>query len=126
MELLIMEVTFDETYENRASLLASVEQAINQGERFGGVNNEPSLLPNKYGIEEVYTEIEDFTQMKKLTDEKELLGIYISSHPLKEYRVPLRDHGYVSLSSAQKMSDRQPDRKSTRLNSSHVAISYAV
>jgi len=108
MELLIMAGAFDETYENRASLLASVEQAINQGELFGGVNNEPSLLPNKYGIEEVYTEIEDFTQMKKLTDEKELLGIYISSHPLKEYRVPLRDHGYVSLSSAQKMSDRQP------------------
>jgi len=107
MELLIMAGTFDETYENRASLLASVEQAINQGELFGGVNNGPSLLPNKYGIEEVYTEIEDFTQMQKLTDEKELLGIYLSSHPLKEYRDPLDDQGYTTLLRAQEMGDQQ-------------------
>lgn len=107
IELLIMAGTFDETYENRASLLASVEQAINQGELFGGINDEPSLLPNKYGIKEIYTEIEDFTQMKKLTDEKELLGIYVSSHPLKEYRVPLRNNGYVSLLRAQEMGNQK-------------------
>src|SRR5690625_449616 len=88
MELLIMAGTFDETYENRASLLASVEQAINQGELFGGVNNGPSLLPNKYGIEEVYTEIEDFTQMKKISDETEIYRILLSIQTLTHYQEP--------------------------------------
>src|SRR5690625_1310476 len=46
--------------------------------------------------------------MLKLSDGEELLGIYFSIHLLKLYPVPLRYHGYVYLSSAQKMSDRQP------------------
>src|SRR5690625_1087269 len=35
--------------------------------------------------------------MKKLSDEKELLGIYISSHPLREYREQLTTHGFQPL-----------------------------
>src|SRR5690625_1796264 len=39
--------------------------------------------------------------MKKLADEKELLGIYVSNHPLKNYRDKLRTSGYVTMTGAQ-------------------------
>src|SRR5437870_7318629 len=39
---------------------------------------------------------------------------------------PAFQAGEVALEGDQHTADRRPDRKSTRLNSSHVAISYAV
>ena len=101
LELLIRAGAFDETYKNRASLLASIDQAIDQGELFGDLTLQPSLLPNK--IEERYTDIEDFSSVRKLTDEKELLGIYVSSHPMKEYRHKLQANGYVSFQHAHQL-----------------------
>lgn len=103
MEILIIAGVFDEIYTNRASLLASIDQALDQGELFGGLNSQPSLLPDKYGIEERYTEVDDFSQVKKLADEKELLGVYLSSHPLKTYRKRLLVNGYVPFNETPKL-----------------------
>src|SRR5690625_2140158 len=104
IELLIMAGAFDETHQNRASLLASIDPAMEQGELFREFNDQSSLFRDTIELQAAYVDVDDFSQMKMLADEKELLGIYVSNHPLKNYR----------------------DRKSTRLNSSHVAISYAV
>src|SRR5699024_4347759 len=48
--------------------------------------------------------MEDLTIMTKLTDEKELLGIYVSSHPLVSYRKKLRNKGYVTIAKAVQMA----------------------
>src|SRR5690606_14287984 len=48
----------------------------------------------------------DFSQIKKLADEKELLGIYVSSHPLVQYRSSLRGNGYVSLQHAKEFEKK--------------------
>lgn len=98
IETLILAGAFDDMNKNRASLLASLDQAIDQGELFGGLNNSISLLPDQYGIKEMYTKIDDFTQMKKLSDEKELLGVYISNHPLSDVRNKLTSRGYMTIS----------------------------
>lgn len=98
IETLILAGTFDETNPNRASLLASIDQAMDQGELFGGVNHQSSLLPNRFGINEAYAQIEDFSQLKKLADEKNLIGMYVSAHPLKPYRRNLTLEGYITLS----------------------------
>lgn len=97
IEKLIMGGAFDETYDNRASLLASISQALNQGELFREFNDQPSLLEDHLELKATYKEMDDFSQMKKLQDEKELLGFYISSHPLKQYRKQLQFSGYHSL-----------------------------
>lgn len=97
MEIFIRAGTFDEIYNNRASLLASLDQAIDQGELFGGLNNSINLQPDEYGIQERYTKMDDFTQMEKLEDEKKLLGIYVSTHPLADIRQTLSKRGYVSI-----------------------------
>src|SRR5690625_7122987 len=41
-------------------------------------------------------------------------------------RSPLHDHHFRQISLQFQIGERRLDRKSTRLNSSHVAISYAV
>ncbi|RKQ29900.1 DNA polymerase III subunit alpha [Oceanobacillus halophilus] len=103
IENLIMVGAFDETYSNRASLLASIDQAMEQGELFREFSNQPSLFQDQLELEINYVEIEDFSIVKKLADEKELVGTYLSSHPLKEYRSTLRANGYIPLKAAPKL-----------------------
>ncbi|WP_430784826.1 DNA polymerase III subunit alpha [Virgibacillus flavescens] len=107
MELLIMAGAFDTTYSNRASLLASIDHAMEQGELFREFADQPSLFQDKMDLEATYVEIEDFTVTKKLSDEKELVGIYLSSHPLASYRDELRKNGYITLEQAGKMAGKQ-------------------
>ncbi|MFD2046309.1 DNA polymerase III subunit alpha [Ornithinibacillus salinisoli] len=97
LELLIMTGVFDETYANRASLLASIDQAVEQGELFREFSDQPNFFQEQLALEVTYVDIDDFSQMKKLSDEKELIGVYLTSHPLKNYRSQLRRNGFVSL-----------------------------
>ncbi|MFC4556670.1 DNA polymerase III subunit alpha [Virgibacillus kekensis] len=106
LETLIMAGTFDSLYENRASLLASIDQAIEQGELFKEFNDQPSLFQDMLDLDAAYVEIEDFSVAKKLQDEKELLGIYVSSHPLKQYRTALATNGYQEIGKAQNMTGK--------------------
>lgn len=102
IELLVLSGAFDELHKNRASLLATIDQAIEQGELFGEFQEQVSLLTNNLELEGDYVEIEDFSVIKKLSDEKELLGIYISSHPVTVYRKQLQRAGYITIDAARK------------------------
>ncbi|WP_164668387.1 DNA polymerase III subunit alpha [Virgibacillus doumboii] len=103
LEILIMAGSFDELHENRASLLASIDRALEQGELFKEFTDQASLFQDMLDMETEYVDIEDFSLTKKLSDEKDLLGIYISSHPLANYRSSLINSGYVSMAKALKM-----------------------
>lgn len=107
MELLIVAGTFDMLHSNRASLLASLDQAMDQGELFREFNDQPDLFEDKIALEASYTEINDFSKMKRLADEKELFGFYISSHPLADYRKHLQENGYVTMNEAAKKVSRR-------------------
>ncbi|QTN00064.1 DNA polymerase III subunit alpha [Sediminibacillus dalangtanensis] len=97
IESLILAGAFDESNANRASLLGTIDQAMEQAELFGEFGDQPSLFQNSLELDVTYKETEDFTDMQKLTFEKEVLGIYISSHPLAKYREQLRSAGYILL-----------------------------
>ncbi|WP_174614028.1 DNA polymerase III subunit alpha [Virgibacillus ihumii] len=107
LESLIMAGAFDDIHGNRASLLASIDRAMEQGELFKEFTDQSSLFQDGLDLEASYIDMEDFTQMKKLSDEKELLGVYISSHPLKPYRSTLDFHGYVSMETALQMAGKR-------------------
>lgn len=107
LETLIMAGAFDELYGNRASLLASIDQALEQGELFKEFNEQSSLFQDTLALEENYVSIEDFSLMKKLSDEKALLGIYVSSHPFAKYRDILKSSGYLSMADAPKMAGKR-------------------
>src|SRR5699024_9016708 len=104
LELLILSGAFDDIYSNRASLLASIDKAMEQGELFREFQDQSTLFENQIELEANYIAMEDLTIMTKLTDEKELLGIYVSSHPLVSYRKKLRNKGYVTIAKAVQMA----------------------
>lgn len=108
IENLILTGCFDQVYANRASLLATLDKAMDTGELFREFQDQPSLFQDKIDIEADYVPMDDFSLIKKLADEKELLGIYVSSHPLKEIRPLLRKNGYITL---QQMGDLVGKRK---------------
>ena len=92
IESLIKAGTFDEFGKNRSTLLASFENIIdeinnsnkskmeNQVSMFDLITNEPETA--KY----TYKEIPEFDTKVLLSLEKEVLGIYLSGHPLEKYK----------------------------------------
>lgn len=98
IEMLIKVGTFDEIYPNRASLLVSIDQAESRAELFGDIDgNSDSLFSKGMKLKPSYIEKEDFSLLEKLAEEKELVGVYLSAHPLSEYRLGLTQAGFVSL-----------------------------
>src|SRR5699024_12206333 len=94
---LISAGTFDELYDIRASLLASIDTATEQGALFREFSDLPSLFEDELELEMEYVSIDDFNDMKKLVDEKELVGIYLYRHPLAEHRKIFHANVYMSL-----------------------------
>ncbi|MDO8269949.1 MAG: DNA polymerase III subunit alpha [Candidatus Levybacteria bacterium] len=90
LESLIKAGAFDD-FGNRASLLTSISQvvssitkkspkkAVNQVSLFGDLPT--TAVSQRF---EVNLEIEDFTQSEKLMFERELLGFFLSDHPLNQ------------------------------------------
>lgn len=104
LETLILAGTFDETYNNRASLLASIDQALDRAELFGG--SQSNLFQDELNMRPAYVEIADFTPIQKLRDEKELLDMYVSSHPLKQHRTRLTVEKMIPLQRAKMLAPR--------------------
>ncbi len=91
VEVLIQTGSFDPLGQFRSTLIASLDRVIDYASkkkdatRFGQVS-----LFEDTGVEEftdfIFEEIEDWPQKEKLRIEKELIGFYISGHPLDAYR----------------------------------------
>ncbi|WP_338111371.1 DNA polymerase III subunit alpha [Oceanobacillus caeni] len=65
MENLIMAGVFDDSYSNRASLLASLDRAREQGELFSEFSSQSSFFQDELLFEMDYVQIEDFSIAKK-------------------------------------------------------------
>ena len=99
VESLIKSGAFDSFGKNRATLLASYENIIdtianeknkefsNQITMFDIANDEKEINEMKYKFEEK----EEFSEKELLSMEKEMLGIYISGHPLEKYRKKIEE-----------------------------------
>src|SRR5699024_12724049 len=96
----------DETHQKREGLLASIDTEMVQGELFREFNDQSSLFRDTMELQAAYVDVDVFSQMKKLADEKELLGIYVSNHPLKNYPDKLQTSGYVTMTGAQTLIEK--------------------
>lgn len=84
---------FDTLHDNRAQLLASIEDVLNyasrkqeerrlnQGSLFGGPGGGPDLLS-----EPKLRECPPWTNIERLNNERELIGFYLSGHPLDKFK----------------------------------------
>ncbi len=104
LESLIQAGAFDELDDNRAKLLYGVdsilayanrkqeEQRLNQVNLFGGASGGAILQEPKL------EEINRWSSIERLNKERELIGFYLSGHPLNRYSEDIRLFGRQNLS----------------------------
>lgn len=91
MEVLIKTGCFDKIEPNRNRILINVEDAVDYAEakkestRYGQASLFEDTDIQEF-VEFKFKEVEDWPQLEKLRIEKELIGFYISGHPLDNYR----------------------------------------
>ncbi|UMZ74494.1 DNA polymerase III subunit alpha [Natranaerofaba carboxydovora] len=92
LESLIKVGAFDDFGTNRKKLLSVLDEVIHQAqvlnrEREKGQMSMWDLVDEEApGIEVKFPDFEEFGLKERLSMEKELLGFYVSGHPLEEYR----------------------------------------
>ena len=91
MEVLIQTGGFDHLDKNRATLALNYERVIayENKKKSGSESGQASLFEDA-GIQEFvdykFDEIEEYPKMEMLNMEKQLIGCYVSGHPLDEWR----------------------------------------
>lgn len=90
LEVLIKTGAFDHLGQNRPTLLQNMERAVSYVEQMKRSKEEGASLFEMAGEKEfsdfVFEEVEDLPKMEKLNQEMECIGIYVSGHPLDDYR----------------------------------------
>jgi len=111
LEALIKAGALEELGPNRASLMARLSDAmqgaeqyqknasIGQDDLFGSASEENSIAP----INEVT--VAEWEEEKRLTLEKETLGLYLTGHPIERYEKELRKFTDCSLGALADQSD---------------------
>ncbi|MYL20029.1 DNA polymerase III subunit alpha [Halobacillus litoralis] len=101
IEGLIIAGAFDDLHPNRASALATIDQALEQGELFKEFQDQPGFFDQEMVMDMV--DVDPFPLLKNLAMEKEVLGTYLSDHPLESQRKGLRRMGVLALSQLYRM-----------------------
>ncbi len=103
VESLIRAGAFDEINPNRAVLMAVCDDAVQRAQKKAktGNSNQISLFQLEDFADEVIVSpplprVADFTADAKLAMEKEMLGVYLSGHPLDEFGDLIRNNTTAS------------------------------
>ena len=107
IEVLIKTGAFDKLGKNRPTLIQNMEAAIEYTEaKHEGANSGQGSLFEDAGIEEfpdfVFEEVEDLPTMEKLNMEKEFIGIYVSAHPLDDYKKIIKNCATLTSSTIER------------------------
>jgi DNA polymerase III subunit alpha len=110
LEGLVLAGAFDSIEKNRASLFMAVEAALEFGHKaqnsklmaenslFGGMNeikiSEPSL-----------PYVEPWSAKEQLAKEREVIGFYISEHPLRKYEVEYKSFATIHFGETEKLEN---------------------
>ena len=91
VEALIKCGGFDNLGQNRPTLILNLERAYAYAEKiaFGSDNGQLSLFGDtdeKEFSDYVFEEVEDCSRLEKLNMEKDLIGCYVSGHPLDDFK----------------------------------------
>ncbi|WP_428909366.1 DNA polymerase III subunit alpha [Niallia sp. Krafla_26] len=87
LEALVCSGSFDEFGEDRAVLLASIDVAMEHAALVRPVEGEQGdlFIDVEFSIRPKYMEVEPIREEDKLRLEKEVLGFYLSNHPVSVY-----------------------------------------
>lgn len=107
LEVLIQTGCFDKLGQNRSELLNNLEAAMafSAQKKAGTAVGQASLFEDT-GIKEfsdfTFSPVADLPQKEKLRIEKELMGFYISGHPLDEYKKAIDRGATLELSNCRR------------------------
>lgn len=91
---------FDEFELDRASLLASLDVAIEHTELVHPNSDEPSFFDeDDLMIKPKYITVDPMPAEEKLKKEKQVLGLYLSDHPLSSYSKVFKSAGAIKINS---------------------------
>jgi len=96
IEALIYSGSFDEFGQDRATLLATIDVALNHAQLVKP-DDQLDLFEDVFNIKPKYVEVEPIPVEEKLKFEKQVLGMFVSQHPLTIYREWLKAKGAVFL-----------------------------
>jgi DNA polymerase-3 subunit alpha len=110
LECLIMAGALDHLHGSRAALQATVDRALEVASRskrekdagqfslfdLAGASSSSSVVQD-----EQLEQVEPWTYLELLNKEKEVLGLYLSGHPIDEYRAELRGFTTCSLAESE-------------------------
>ena len=121
VESLIKAGTFDEFPETRATLLASFESIMDMAQSYNkkGMNGQVSMFDlggeqeenNLKEIKYKFSEQEEMTEKEKLSMEKEMLGIYISGHPLEKIKEQIKQSTNISSKELKEIDEQNSSEK---------------
>ena len=99
IESLVRAGAFDDVNPNRAQVMAVCDDAVQRAQKKAkqGSKAQISLFQLEEFADEVIAspelpKVADFSKDTKLAMEKEMLGVYLSGHPLDEYAALIRDN----------------------------------
>lgn len=109
IEALAKSGAFDVLAE-RNTIIGNLERLINFNKEFRGNNAQVSLFGSIGGIQTTLTleDIPKATMKEKLSWEKELLGLYVSGHPLGEFREKIEKIGNSIKKIREEMKNNDP------------------
>jgi DNA polymerase-3 subunit alpha len=111
LEGLVLSGAFDSCGANRATLFDSIETALEWGHKvrnsrlstsdslFGGAENEMKIS------EPVLPDIKPWSAEYKLAKEREVLGFYVTGHPLSKYEFDYRNFASIHLGETEALED---------------------
>lgn len=111
LEGLTLAGAFDSINKNRRELFETVEEALNFGSKvsdfksrntsslFGDASDEnfPEPLPKK---------VPAWSDKENLAKEREVIGFYVTDHPLKKYELEYRSFANIHLGETEELSDK--------------------
>ena len=123
VESLIKAGAFQEFPENRATLLASFETIIDtiQSSKKKGLDGQVSMfdIGNKEDEEKnnkikyTYYDQQEFTEKELLSMEKEMLGIYVSGHPLEKLRNQIEHETNINTKQIKEIDEEMSKEEQT-------------
>lgn len=108
IESLIRAGAFDFTNVSRSRMLAGLGLIMDKTYQRSGPNDQLSLLEEfEEAIEPELPNIAEFSHRELLQQEKEYLGVYLSGHPLDEWRAKFQSNGLIPIADL----EEEPDGK---------------
>ncbi|MDD6294904.1 MAG: DNA polymerase III subunit alpha [Treponema sp.] len=123
IEVLIKTGAFDKLGQDRTTLAQNMERAVAyvEAKRRGTENGQGSLFGDSSEEEFVpfvFEQAPEKTKMEILDEEKELIGCYVSGHPLDEYRKVITECATVNSSNIkQEAKDAEAMKAAAGINS---------